>query len=771
MTTNASTDAVSDHTNLSMLRIASLLPSATEICDRLGLAESVVGITHECDVLFTDTTTGNYASIEEALLKNGIHIVTTSEIDPHALDQGTIDRKVKESISQNISLYTIHQQIFDQINPNVIITQQLCDVCAPSMNHLQETIAAASKRNQESSTTTTNTNNNNNNNMVIVSLEPTNLLQVAETFVTVAKACDVAERGFQLKREFLENLNLLNSTIQEAIRNSAGPLTTTEKNSPTKPKVLILEWLDPPFDAGHWVPEMVAYAGCCSALNETNDEPVTTQNDAQLNNSNNQLHDNDEDDDDVALPKRSYYNHKKSKQITWDDIYKSDPDCILIACCGFNTDRNVTDASKMQHPLSKLRAYKENRIYACDGNRYFARPGPSLVQGCYIVARVAFDTDTIVGANVIRSIDEDSCLPFQIPTKGVAWKRVEFNSSNEEPTNNKSFDAAVTLSEEQLSNHSTIPDIESLVLADGLQQSDFYTLHNKACEAQQTYYIDPQTGFRVFTEYALKQRGKCCGSGCRHCPYNHLNVIDKASKIQQPAFLHEEWATDKEGSTLFSLSKSTDDNKQIKVLFFSGGKDSYLALRALARDCLNNKQAPFSLILLTTFDASSRIIAHQDIPIDVVVRQAKHLKISLVGVPLHRTTSETYEHRIQRALNMIKDRVGKKPFSLVFGDLHLDHIRQWRDVSLGLDWRLEYPMWQVPYEVLLTEIEACGVVFVISATERDDVKLGTVFTREFSNWISTSTEIDGMGENGEFHTVAQVWTVKRERALGITGAE
>jgi diphthamide synthase (EF-2-diphthine--ammonia ligase) len=191
-----------------------------------------------------------------------------------------------------------------------------------------------------------------------------------------------------------------------------------------------------------------------------------------------------------------------------------------------------------------------------------------------------------------------------------------------------------------------------------------------------------------------------------------------------------------------------------------------LALRALIRERLTAE--PFSLILLTTFDTSTRIIAHQDIHIDVVVRQARHLKISLVGVPLHRTTSETYEHRIRRALNAIEDRVGKKPFSLVFGDLHLDHIRHWRDVSLGLEWRLEYPLWQVPYETLLSEIEHCGVKFVISASERAEVKIGTEFTREYSNWISKCTNIDGMGESGEFHTVAQVWVVDRERALGIS---
>lgn len=730
--------------NHSELRIASLLPSATEICGRLGLADFVVGITHECDVLFTSAATSNttnykYASIEDALTANALQIVTTSEIDPHSLDQGDIDRKVKESVSQNLSLYTIQQQIFDRINPNVVITQQLCDVCAPSMNHLNETIAAVATKS-----------NNPSGNITIVSLEPVNLRQVAESFVTVAKACHVEERGVQLKNEFLQNLSTLNSTVLEAMNISSEQLQHNNL-----PRILILEWLDPPFDAGHWVPEMISYAGCCNASNMSRSEgkPVSLRETFD-NDDDNNLHGNE----DVTHP--SYYNHKKSKQITWDDIYKADPDCVLVACCGFNTDRNVRDARRMQQQFSKLRAYNNNRIYACDGNRYFARPGPSLLQGCYIISRVAFDNNTTAGANVVRSIDENSTLPFHVPKSNVAWKRVDFDIRKDR----QSIAATSCVTSSEGLCPKSIPDIENLLLESGQQPTDFYTLHNSACEANQTFYVDPKTGFHVFTEYALKQRGKCCGSGCRHCPYNHRNVVDKVTKIQQPAFLHEEWDSTMDGRTLFSMSPH--GSQHVKVLFYSGGKDSFLALRALVRQSLAT--LPFSLILLTTFDASTRIIAHQDLPIDVVVRQARHLKISLVGVPLHRTTSETYEHRIRRALNAIEERVGKKPFSLVFGDLHLDHIRHWRDAALGSEWKLEYPLWQVPYETLLTEIEDCGVIFAISASERVEVKKGTEFTREYSNWISQCTNIDGMGESGEFHTVAQVWMVDRERALGIS---
>jgi diphthamide synthase (EF-2-diphthine--ammonia ligase) len=248
--------------------------------------------------------------------------------------------------------------------------------------------------------------------------------------------------------------------------------------------------------------------------------------------------------------------------------------------------------------------------------------------------------------------------------------------------------------------------------------------------------------------------------GCRHCPYSHENVKDKTNRIQQPALLHEEWDED----VLFSLSKGK--NKAVKVLFNSGGKDSFLTMRALARQC---QSEPFSLILLTTFDATSRIIAHQEFSIDTVLKQARHLRISLVGVPVHRATSETYVQRIRRALNVIEKQTGQYPATLVFGDLHLENIRSWRDTMLGHAFpqlQLEYPLWKVDYEKLLTDLESSGVVPLLSASTKDGVEVGTKFTREFVEKMK-KVDIDAFGENGEFHSSAETWLVSRELALGV----
>ena len=129
-----------------------------------------------------------------------------------------------------------------------------------------------------------------------------------------------------------------------------------------------------------------------------------------------------------------------------------------------------------------------------------------------------------------------------------------------------------------------------------IEIEDFFKLHQEACARGETFYTDPSSGLLVFTELAHQKRGKCCGSGCRHCPYHHQNVREdqKLVRIQQPAILYR--------------SSGFAESKEVRVLFFSGGKDSFLTIRALLRQ--GNKS--LGLVLLTTFDAPSRIIAHQE---------------------------------------------------------------------------------------------------------------------------------------------------------------
>jgi len=277
--------------------------------------------------------------------------------------------------------------------------------------------------------------------------------------------------------------------------------------------------------------------------------------------------------------------------------------------------------------------------------------------------------------------------------------------------------------------------------------SSAYTLHDAACEDGRSSYTDPETGYHVFTALGLAARGRCCGSGCRHCPYDHeaVPVDARAERIRQPAWLNEGVAP----------------TEPVDVLFWSGGKDSFLTWRALQRE------AKRPTVLATTFDVARRTIAHQEIRVEQVVRQAKTLGAPLIGIPL--APGLDYVERVTSGVAIVP--VIQR---FVFGDLHLEHIRRWRIDALGTlaatrGASLHFPLWGVPYGILLTDLEASGVECEVSAVTEDGsgaVSVGDVFDRAL---IARLPEhMDAFGENGEFHTLAKVWTgtTLKPRSLG-----
>ena len=291
---------------------------------------------------------------------------------------------------------------------------------------------------------------------------------------------------------------------------------------------------------------------------------------------------------------------------------------------------------------------------------------------------------------------------------------------------------------------------------------DFDDIHNAACLNGDKFYTDPNTGYLVFTKLNHLARGKCCGSGCRHCPYNHANVRDKVSRIQNPALMHV---------------PAAGFAKQVTVLMWSGGKDSFLALRAMLRPGGRLHDVGTSgVILLTTFDASTRMVAHQDVSARDVERQAKHLDVGWVGVPLHRNAGAGYVARLRGALEVVR-KAGCEITSLACGDLHLEHIRSWRDdaVGKGLGMGVCYPVWSdvagENYEALGRDLENSGVpCFVTAVTEEKWEKAGIVVGALYGPKLAAkavAAGADAFGENGEFHTLARVWEVNRARALGI----
>lgn len=433
----------------------------------------------------------------------------------------------------------------------------------------------------------------------------------------------------------------------------------------------------------------------------------------------------------------------KATVIEWEDVYAADPDVIVVGCCGFDLERNIRDTLTKKEQLRKLRAAQNHRIFASYGDWYIAQPAPFLLQGVALLAQCAYQNEPKV-------LDAIAKLGY----KTIGWQAVDVMASANSQTDeeNQKMPSAI--------QNPVLGDMEDMFL--DKDNPGFAHLHDLACQQGESTYTDPATGYAVFTKIAHEKRGKCCGSGCRHCPYSHANVKNKAAKIQQPSVLYQQ--KEDRSSQIFSINA----NKDIKVLFFSGGKDSFLAIRALVRSYYED--GPFGLVLMTTFDATSRTIAHQEVGIDQVIKQASHLDINLVGIPLRRGSGETYTDRIRCGLKVIQGFIPPESrlSSLVFGDLHLSHIKEWRDKILSqLDCRLEYPLWKRPYSDLMEDLEASKVPCKVSGTTSEkEVPLGTSFDRSLYERLIGS-DIDAFGESGEFHSLAMVWEVPRCTALGL----
>eukprot|EP00729_Bicosta_minor_P018996 gene18996-34576_t len=223
-------------------RFVSLLPSATEILGGLGLAQHVVGVTHECDVC------PDNKGLDAILAPRGSCLrVTTSEINPHTMGQGEIDDRVKESIRSGLSLYTVEEDLLRQTRPTHVFTQALCAVCAPATGEVEAVCrrlgdvlgvgsSTAGGAGGASATKAP----------IVINLEPNNLEDVVTTFSVIAEHCGCPERGVALESKFRNEMALLTEAVS--------------KDAKASTSVLLLEWLEPPFDGGHWVPDLIRAA-------------------------------------------------------------------------------------------------------------------------------------------------------------------------------------------------------------------------------------------------------------------------------------------------------------------------------------------------------------------------------------------------------------------------------------------------------------------------------------------------------------------------------
>lgn len=284
------------------MRICSLLPSATETLFALGLGDSVVGVTHECDF-------PPEAANRPPLIR--------SRVDPHAAP-AEVDRQVSELLERGEGIYAVDAQLLKSLAPDLIVTQDLCHVCAASPDDLAMALARWPKRPR------------------VLSLTPHSLADVWDDIRRIGEA---ASR----KRE----AQALAITLEQRV----AAIEMKVVHSTFRPRVLCLEWLDPFYVAGHWVPEMVAKAGGEDVLGRAG---------------------------------------QPSFRVAADQIADSRADVIIVMPCGYNVARAGHEFQKTQlpQPWGALPAFREKRIFAVDANRYFSRPGPRLAEGIALLAQI-----------------------------------------------------------------------------------------------------------------------------------------------------------------------------------------------------------------------------------------------------------------------------------------------------------------------------------------------------------------------------------------------
>ena len=250
-----------------------------------------------------------------------------------------------------------------------------------------------------------------------------------------------------------------------------------------------------------------------------------------------------------------------------------------------------------------------------------------------------------------------------------------------------------------------------------------------ACAKQQPTYRDPATGYAVFT--AREPKKGALWLWLSPLPLRSERVFDCSTICWQT------W-----------IEINAPSSQSCDVLSWSGGKDSFLALVALARESERD------VVLLTTYDGRSGQVAHQEVHIDDVRQQAKDLELNLLLVPLYPETN--YLDRLELGLRL--QQVRRPIHRVVFGDLHLEHVRSWRETHLGpallqLGLRAHFPLWQRPYPELRNDFFNSGAAAVISAVASEHLE-GTQIGQEFTLEADHLPEnVDQFGENGEYHTL------------------
>ncbi len=284
-------------------RIVSLLPSATEIVCALGLEANLVGITHECDF---PASVGDKPRL------------TASHISHESMNSREIDHAVRSQLDGHGSIYSLDEKQLHSLQPDLIITQELCDVCAVNFKIVEKAVRVFE------------------GDMQIVSLEPNTIEDIFENILSVARLTGTERRGVKLVDGLRARLSAISGRL-------AGV--------PSRPRVLMLEWLEPLFAPGHWVPEQVAIAGGHWGFGAAGKPSITT---------------------------------------TLEEVAGYAPEVMVLIPCGYYKEDIVRQLPQSVFPegWQELPAMKNGEVWAVDATSYFSRPGPRVVDGAEILAKI-----------------------------------------------------------------------------------------------------------------------------------------------------------------------------------------------------------------------------------------------------------------------------------------------------------------------------------------------------------------------------------------------
>lgn len=285
------------------MHIVSLLPAATEIVGALGLMDSLVGVSHECD--FPPAA-------------NQRPRVTHCPIHNAGLSSEEVDRWVRETLASTGTLYTLDEKLMRELRPDIILTQKLCDVCAVGYGSVAKMAAGLPGPPR------------------VVNLEPASLADIFDNVRVVAEVAGVPERGEAAVRALWARV--------EAVRRRAATVRH-------RPRCYLMEWVDPPFCAGHWNPELVELAGGVEIFGRV---------------------------------------RQRSARVAWEDVVAARPEVLVLALCGWGVERARRDLPLLQsYPhWDELPAVQRGEVYATDGSAYFSRPGPRIVDSLELLAGI-----------------------------------------------------------------------------------------------------------------------------------------------------------------------------------------------------------------------------------------------------------------------------------------------------------------------------------------------------------------------------------------------